>query len=56
MLNLHKVKGTLEADADADLLVLEASEETEGKRTLKVAQVWKFGTLVHDASNEKFGL
>lgn len=56
MLGLEKVKGTLEPDADADLLVLDAVEETDGKRSLKVDQVWKFGVLVHDASNDDYGL
>jgi len=47
MLGLEGVKGSLEADADADLLVLDASEH-EGQRTLTVEQVWKFGTLLED--------
>ncbi|KAK5137520.1 hypothetical protein LTR08_008499 [Meristemomyces frigidus] len=56
MLGLRGRKGTLDADADADLLVLDTQEDASGKRTLKVEQVWKFGVLVHDASNEEFGL
>ncbi|KAK4542203.1 hypothetical protein LTR36_007050 [Oleoguttula mirabilis] len=56
MLGLEKIKGKLDPDADADLLVLEAQQDADGKRTLKVDQVWKFGTLVHDASDEQFGL
>ncbi|KAK5107860.1 hypothetical protein LTR62_000620 [Meristemomyces frigidus] len=56
MLGLQGVKGSLEADADADLLVLDAVEGEDGQRGFKVEQVYKFGTLVHDASNETFGL
>ncbi|EMC92712.1 carbohydrate esterase family 9 protein [Baudoinia panamericana UAMH 10762] len=56
MLGLKGVKGTLDADADADLVVLDAVEDAEGNRTLKVEQVWKFGMLVSDAADESFGL
>jgi N-acetylglucosamine-6-phosphate deacetylase len=56
MLGLKGIKGCLEPDADADLLVLDAVEEANGDRKLKVEQVWKFGLKVHDASDEKFGL
>lgn len=53
MLGIEKVKGTLEPDADADLLVLDAQEDGSGKRALVVEQVWKFGALVHDAAHKK---
>lgn len=56
MLGLDRVKGTLEADADADLLVLDAREEADGKRVLEVNQVWKFGTMVHDKEDPKYGV
>ena len=56
MLGIQNVKGTLDPDADADLLVLDAKEDANGLRTLQVEQVWKFGMKVHDASNAKFGL
>lgn len=56
MLGLHKVKGTLNADADADLLVLDAQEDANGVRRLTVEQVWKFGMLVHDATDQKDGI
>ena len=56
MLGLQHVKGTLNPDADADLLVLDAPEDKNGLKSLKVEQVWKFGTLVHDASNKDFGV
>ena len=56
MLGIEGVKGTLEADADADLLVLDAVEDGEGKRELKVAKVWKFGTLVYDVEDGETAL
>ncbi len=56
MLGLSHVKGTLSPDADADLLVLDAHEDRDGSRKLAVEQVYKFGTLVHDAKRADFGL
>lgn len=56
MLGLEKVKGTLAADADADLLVLDEKEEADGKRVLEVDQVWKFGMKVHDKDDPKYGV
>jgi N-acetylglucosamine-6-phosphate deacetylase len=50
MLGVEKTKGTLEEDADADLLVLDAIEEADGTRRFEVDQVWKFGVLVHRRS------
>lgn len=45
MLGIRDVKGTLDADADADLVVL--SEVKDGARTdLVVDEVWKFGSRV----------
>lgn len=52
MLGLEDVKGTLKADADADLLVLDAKEGADGTRVLEVEQVWKFGVLIHDKNKE----
>ena len=52
MLGLSKLKGTLNPDADADLLVLDTFEEAGGKRGFTVEQVWKFGTLIHDAHDD----
>jgi N-acetylglucosamine-6-phosphate deacetylase len=48
MLGLSGVKGTLESDADADLVVLEEVVAEDGVRTLRVDQVWKFGVRVFD--------
>ena len=56
MLGLSHVKGTLNPGGDADLLVLDDYEDKNGVKTLKVEKVWKFGTLVHDASDEKYGI
>lgn len=52
MLGLERTKGTLEADADADLLVLDAREDADGKRVFDVEQVWKFGVMVHDKNDD----
>ena len=56
MLGISHVKGTLNPDADADLLVLDAHEDSNGLRNLKIEQVYKFGTLVHDANRKDFGI
>lgn len=48
MLGMEKTKGTLNSDADADLLVLSEGLDASGRKELKVDQVWKFGKLVHE--------
>jgi N-acetylglucosamine-6-phosphate deacetylase len=48
MLGLSAIKGTLSSDADADLVVLEEEVDEKGWKTLRVDQVWKFGTKVFD--------
>jgi len=48
MLGLSGVKGSLESDADADLVVLEEEVDVGGKRRLRIDQVWKFGSKVFD--------
>ncbi|KAF2097907.1 N-acetylglucosamine-6-phosphate deacetylase [Rhizodiscina lignyota] len=50
MLGLEQAKGNLIPGADADLVVLDEVVDEEGKKTLKVEQVWKFGMLVHDTN------
>lgn len=48
MLGLAGVKGTLDAGADADLVIF--SEETQGgagSSQLVLDEVWKFGTRLH---------
>jgi N-acetylglucosamine-6-phosphate deacetylase len=51
MLGLESVKGSLDAGADADLVVLEETVSEEGRKELVVAQVWKFGVCVFDADD-----
>lgn len=46
MLGLQRIKGTLEAGADADLVVLDESSGPDGP-TLTVDQVWKFGVKIY---------
>ena len=48
MLGLQGVKGCLESDADADLVVLGEDVDDNGMTTLTVDQVWKFGSKVFD--------
>ncbi len=46
MLGLQGVKGTLDADADADLVIF--SEDTSsGCSQLVLDEVWKFGTRLY---------
>jgi N-acetylglucosamine-6-phosphate deacetylase len=49
MLGFQGVKGSLESDADADLVVLGEDVDDNGVSTLSVDQVWKFGTKVFDS-------
>jgi N-acetylglucosamine-6-phosphate deacetylase len=46
MLGFSGVKGCLEADADADLVIIEEEVDANGKKNLKIEQVWKFGGKV----------
>ncbi len=46
MLGLQGIKGTLDAGADADLVVLSDVKDAAGTR-LVIDEVWKFGTKVH---------
>ncbi|KAF2086659.1 carbohydrate esterase family 9 protein [Saccharata proteae CBS 121410] len=48
MLGLQGVKGSLDPDADADLLVLDERVDENGVRSLSVEKVWKFGELVYE--------
>lgn len=48
MLDMSSVKGTLDSDADADLVILGEEVDEKGWKTLKVEQVWKFGAKVFD--------
>ncbi|KAJ5449719.1 N-acetylglucosamine-6-phosphate deacetylase [Penicillium daleae] len=49
LLGLEKVKGCLDAGADADLVVLGESDDPYSGPTLTVDQVWKLGVKIHDA-------
>jgi len=51
ILGLTGVKGTLDSDADADLIVLD-EEISENGTNLIVDQVWKFGAKVFDRSQD----
>jgi N-acetylglucosamine-6-phosphate deacetylase len=44
MLGLENVKGSLQHNADADLVILSESQVRDRKE-LQVDQVWKFGSL-----------
>ena len=48
MLGLSGVKGNLESDTDADLVVIDEETDENGMKNLKIDQVWKFGTKVFD--------
>jgi N-acetylglucosamine-6-phosphate deacetylase len=48
MLGLEGVKGSLEGEADADLVVFGEAEREGGGKELVVDQVWKFGSKVFD--------
>ena len=47
MLGLSEAKGTLESDADADLVILDEITGENGTE-LVIDQVWKFGQMVFD--------
>ncbi|KAJ5180396.1 hypothetical protein N7492_003606 [Penicillium capsulatum] len=48
LLGLEGVKGSLDAGADADLIVLGETDDLYSGPTLTVDQVWKFGAKIHD--------
>ncbi|KAL3420878.1 N-acetylglucosamine-6-phosphate deacetylase [Phlyctema vagabunda] len=50
MLGMSGVKGSLESDADADLVIIDDQIDAEGKKTLVIDEVWKFGSKVFDRS------
>lgn len=46
MLGVQGVKGCLDVGADADLVVLSEETSCEGRRSLAVDEVWKFGARI----------
>ena len=48
MLGLSGVKGSLESDADADLVIISEETGENGEKVLSIDQVWKFGMKVFD--------
>jgi N-acetylglucosamine-6-phosphate deacetylase len=49
MLGLRDSKGTLDAEADADLVIFsEEGPGDDGTRKLVIDEVWKFGAKVFD--------
>jgi len=53
MLGIEKEKGSLNAGADADLVILDLLQGEDGKRNFTVEQVWKFGKLVHQSAENE---
>ncbi|KAG5984011.1 hypothetical protein E4U55_006376 [Claviceps digitariae] len=53
MLGIQGTKGTLEAGADADLVILSEDKPTTGSESTKLVldEVWKFGTRLVGSSN-----
>jgi N-acetylglucosamine-6-phosphate deacetylase len=47
MMSLQGVKGTLEAGADADLIILSEESTPTGRSKLVLDEVWKFGARIH---------
>ncbi|KAB8216415.1 hypothetical protein BDV33DRAFT_155920 [Aspergillus novoparasiticus] len=52
LLGLEGVKGTLDCDADADLVVLTDAPDPYSGPTLTIDQVWKRGVKIYDAEKE----
>jgi N-acetylglucosamine-6-phosphate deacetylase len=48
MLGLTGIKGSLESDADADIVIIEEEIDASGVKNLRIDQVWKFGSKVWD--------
>lgn len=48
MIGMSGVKGTLESDADADLVIINEEIDATGTRKLVIDEVWKFGSKVFD--------
>ncbi|ESZ95333.1 carbohydrate esterase family 9 protein [Sclerotinia borealis F-4128] len=55
MLGVHGTKGGLEGGMDADLCVLDVVEEVDGRRRVRVDEVWKFGVRAFEREGEVEG-
>ncbi len=53
MLGLTKTKGTLDGDADADVVILHEAKDEHGAIRLVVDQVWKFGVKVFEKESDQ---
>jgi len=53
MLGIEKTKGTLEAEADADLVIFSEEKSTDGSGSKKLVldEVWKFGNRLFSGGN-----
>lgn len=47
MLGLKGAKGSLNAGADADLVIFSEEQDADGANRLVVDEVWKFGSRVY---------
>lgn len=47
MLGLKGIKGSLDAGADADLVILSEGKDEDGASRLAIDEVWKFGRRVY---------
>lgn len=47
MLGLKGIKGSLDAGADADLIIFSEEEDVDGANRLVIDEVWKFGSKVY---------
>lgn len=50
MLGLQGTKGSLEAGADADLVIFSEEKDEDGALRLAIDEVWKFGSRVYHKS------
>lgn len=50
MLGLQGIKGSLEAGADADLVIFSEEKDEDGAPRLAIDEVWKFGSRVYHKS------
>lgn len=51
MLGLKGIKGSLDAGADADLVIFSEEQDADGANRLVIDEVWKFGSRVYHKSD-----